>query len=195
MPVNRMEQQQCEAVSNDSKAKEIMKVSSDNKFKSTVSTLKPGDSVYLRSMNMFGKSAPVYDPSPFVIKSMTGTQAVITRGQQVLRRNISMLKKGIAPNAPITSTLPTASTRPVKKHKFNTVVRTEPTGCSARLISDRDRPATQTADNNTHHELLPYNPEVITAPHGTIEVTVAEEGAESKTESALTVMERPDLSR
>ncbi len=76
MLVNRSIQRLCEAVSNDFKAKERMKAISDHKFKATNSSLRVGDRVYLRNANQTGKSATVYDPNPYTVQRLAGTQAV-----------------------------------------------------------------------------------------------------------------------
>ncbi len=125
MPVNRSIQHTCEAVSNDFKAKERMKAKSDHKFKATNSSLSVGDRVYLRNANQAGKSATVYDPNPYTVQRIAGTQAVIARDRQILRRNLSMLKRVIEERSDVPVML-AAATRRSTKIIFSTKVQMTP---------------------------------------------------------------------
>ena len=95
-----------------------MKSYSDFKFKSVQSFLKIGDLVLLRSSKTFVELVPIYDPIPFQITNIYGTQALICRNKQVLKYNLSLLKKINPKTEPLKLT---PSTRP-KGHKFRSKV-------------------------------------------------------------------------
>ena len=95
MPVFRSAQENCDAVNNDSKSKEKMKVYCDRKLKATPSKLKIGDLVLLRTAQSTNKAMPIYDPDPFTIQCIVGSQATIVRRSQRLRRNLALLKPAL----------------------------------------------------------------------------------------------------
>ena len=75
MLVFRSAQENCDAVTNDSKSKEKMKIYFDRKLKATPSKLKIGDLVLLRTAQSTNKAMPIHDPNQFTIQSIVGTQA------------------------------------------------------------------------------------------------------------------------
>ena len=70
-----------------------MKQYGDEKLKTKITELQAGDLVLLKNPEPFGKATTTYDPEPFTIQQLNGTQAILVRGNQVLRRNVSALKK------------------------------------------------------------------------------------------------------
>ena len=62
-----------------------------------ISHFKIDDAVLLRNTSMI-KGATVYDPCPYKIVKITGNQATISRGNQLLKRNVSVFKHFI-PNS------------------------------------------------------------------------------------------------
>ena len=81
------------ATYNDHEAKCRMKAYTDRKLKAKVTQLKPGDYVLLRNPeSILGKALPVYDPKPFRIESIRGTQATIVQEERRLLRNVSLLQ-------------------------------------------------------------------------------------------------------
>jgi hypothetical protein len=96
MPVNRNEtsdETSKQAKINDSIAKAKMKSYGDRRLNTKPSCLKVGDLVLLKRQTI-SKAETVYDPKPFLIESIKGTQAIITReDKKRFRRNLSVLKK------------------------------------------------------------------------------------------------------
>ena len=62
-----------------------------------------GDTVLLLNPKQIGKGNPTYDPEPYFIENILGNQTTIMRGQQVLKRNIALLKP-MVPQDHISST-------------------------------------------------------------------------------------------
>jgi hypothetical protein len=90
LPVLRPKQvtfESSSALINDAKAKEKMRKYNDDKHKATHSSLRVGDKVYLKLPQTLGKTSSIYDPEPFAISSIMGTQAILVRNNQQLRRN------------------------------------------------------------------------------------------------------------
>ena len=82
-----------DAIRNDDKSKAKIKRYADKKLRTRESTLQVGDLVYLKYDTRKSKSQPIYDPTPYKIVSMKGTQVVISRNNSTLVRNSSLLKK------------------------------------------------------------------------------------------------------
>ena len=77
---------------NEKSAKQTMKQYADKKLKTAVTEYTVGNLVLLKQ-NKTHKNSTTYDPSPFVLVNLNGTQAVIKRDNQIFRRNSSMIKK------------------------------------------------------------------------------------------------------
>ncbi|CAF1080731.1 unnamed protein product [Brachionus calyciflorus] len=85
------------SVENDKESKRKSKSFNDKRHKIRNSTFKVGDSV-LHKWRRFNKSDTLYDPDPYVIKSVNGSMITITRGGKELTRNSSFLKKYNTPS-------------------------------------------------------------------------------------------------
>ena len=92
MPIYFKEPAVCEARTNDENAKQDMKLRAESRFQARRSTFNVGDTVLLKRPTIT-KEETVYDPIPFKITNLNGTQATISRGDSYIRRNVSQLKK------------------------------------------------------------------------------------------------------
>ena len=126
LPVLRQKQvtfESSSALFNDAKAKEKMKQYSDNKHKATHSSLRVGDKVYLKLPQTLGKASSVYDPEPYAITSIKGTQAIVVRNNQQLRRNLALLKKAAPVSTPTNATSTTPSRHKSADQRLRTSIR------------------------------------------------------------------------
>lgn len=80
------------AVENDAKAKTTMKNYADAKRHAKTSSLQVGDLVLLKQKRTH-KHSTTYEPEPFSVVKINGSQIVIRRGDQELKRDTSLLKK------------------------------------------------------------------------------------------------------
>jgi hypothetical protein len=92
-PANKEgERDTMQIVENDNNAKRKMKENADIKNRAQEANIKKGDKVLLKQQKT-RKYTAIYDPTPFTVESTHGTQATIVRGNQTLKRNMSLLKR------------------------------------------------------------------------------------------------------
>jgi hypothetical protein len=80
------------AIRNDAIAKARMKRYGDKNLRTRPSELEVGDLVLLKRETKL-KNETIYDPDPYRITEMNGTQAIIWRNGKSFRRNVSVLKR------------------------------------------------------------------------------------------------------
>lgn len=79
---------------NDNKAKTVMKKYADSHRRAKPSSFEIDDKVLLKQTRTH-KHSSIYDPNPFVVIKVNGSQVIIKRDNLELRRDASMLKKFI----------------------------------------------------------------------------------------------------
>jgi hypothetical protein len=86
------------AIKNEEAAKSRMKAYNDEKRKAKPSSIKIGDTVYLKNEQRHFKSDPLFEPEPYLVVDLKGTMATIRRRERELARHVSLLKLAIEPS-------------------------------------------------------------------------------------------------
>ena len=82
---------ECEAYMNDKKSKSAIKLYADTRFKSKCSTLKVGDLVLYR-WKPLNKSTPRFEPTPYTIVKINGSQVTVENVEHRITRNSSVFQ-------------------------------------------------------------------------------------------------------